>query len=104
MTGHVIVKNVPAGWELGAFIAWLQRGADVIVTDATQCPSGIPTGIIVKRQSGFVAGWSMTSEARATEFAQECNAHAPSDPAHVVTWDDSVWLAVIESASQDGSK
>ncbi len=94
-TGQATVYKVPAGWERDQFIAWLQRGADVTVTDMTQCPSRVPTNVIVKRASGFVAGWSMRSLADAVTFARECNAAVPSDPAHVIAWDDSVWDAVL---------
>lgn len=52
-------------------------------------------GIIVKRESGFVAGWQFEQYPdRAQEFADECNATLPSDPAHVEMWDDSEWDAL----------
>jgi hypothetical protein len=50
---------------------------------------------IVKRESGFVAGWSMRTRAEAERFAAHCNALAPADPARVVSWDDSVWDAIL---------
>jgi hypothetical protein len=36
---------------------------------------------IVKRASGYVAGWH-TSQAEAEAFAIECNREVPTDPAH----------------------
>jgi hypothetical protein len=97
--GHVIVRKVPPGWERDAFIAQLQSvaGVIVIVTDMTDCPSNIPTNVIVKRASGEVAGWSMTTFGEAVEFARKCNELVPSDPAHVVAWDDSAWDDVLGS-------
>ena len=94
---QAVIKAIPAGWERDAFIAWLQRGSDVIVTDMTDCPSGVPVHVIVKRASGFMAGRNLPSLEEAGKFAAECNAEAPSDRAHVMAWDDSVWIALLES-------
>jgi len=98
-TGQAVIKSVPAGWERDAFIAWLQRGSEGTVIDMTNCPSGVPTHVIVKRASGFVAGWNLASLAEAATFAAECNAEAPTDRAHVMAWDDSVWNALLGSQS-----
>lgn len=102
--GYVTIRKVPPGWELDAFIAWMQAGSAAVAVDMTQCPGGAPTGVIVKRASGFVAGWSQRSIGEAVTFARECNALVPADPAHVVAWDDSVWDAVLAAgdARQEG--
>jgi hypothetical protein len=102
--GHVTIRKVPAGWERAAFIAWLQSGPDVIVTDMTDCPSGVPTNVIVKRASGEVAGWSMTTFGEAVRFARECNELVPGNPAHVVAWDDSVWDDVLSAGAPESSE
>lgn len=102
---RITLRKVPAGWERDAFIAWL-AGPDVefagIVVDMTDCPSGVPTHVIVKRASGFVAAWSMTSVDQAADVARECNRLAPRDVAHVSAWDDSVWDAVLASDATGG--
>jgi hypothetical protein len=57
---------------------------------------------IVKRQSGYVAGW-FRSEQEAASFAVECNERVPSDPAGVVYLDPAGWdefLAAIDSESE----
>jgi hypothetical protein len=51
--------------------------------------------IIVKRASGFVAGWNFADVIAAEVFAVECNALASADRAEVVSWDDSVWDALL---------
>jgi hypothetical protein len=94
---RITLRHVPAGWERDAFIQWLQRAAGAgIVVDMTDCPTGEPTHVIVKRRSGFVAGWltGQTVE-QAIEFARTCNDYYPEDVARVVAWDDTVWDAVL---------
>lgn len=57
--------------------------------------------IIVKRESGQVAGWNFERyPERAQQFADECNALVPGNPAHVAMWDDSEWDALL--AAGDG--
>jgi hypothetical protein len=101
-TGFVILHQVPAGWERGAFIAWLQRDGAVLVADMCDAPSGVPTHITVKRAASGVACWSMTSIGEAFEHARECNKLWPADPAHVWAWDDSVWDAVLGASPAEG--
>jgi hypothetical protein len=102
MAGRTVIKKVPAGWERDEFVAWLQRGrgAGTLVIDLSDAPGGEPAHIIVKRASGFVAGWNFPDIATAETFARECNDALPSDRAHVAAWDDSVWDAVLETAVQ----
>lgn len=66
-------------------------------TPARYLTAGGPNGvhIIVKRASGFVAGWDFADVVAAEVFAGECNALAPADRAEVVTWDDSVWDVLL---------
>ncbi len=56
--------------------------------------------IVVRRESGTVAGWSFERyPERAQQFADECNALVPGDPAHVAMWDDSEWDKLPGEAS-----
>lgn len=48
---------------------------------------------IVKRASGYTAGWfkGETAEADAQSCAEECNRNVPGDPAHVEPLDADAW-------------
>jgi len=51
---------------------------------------------IVKRESGYVAGW-FTSEPPAA-FVDECNRNVPGDPAHIEELDYSALEALADEA------
>ena len=55
---------------------------------------------IVKRQSGYVAGW-FYDETEAESFAVECNAAVPADPAAVEALDWNAWDAFVDEATTE---
>lgn len=52
---------------------------------------------IVKRDSGYIAGWfgGGNAEQEAAECAAECNHNVPGDPAHIEALDLSAWDALL---------
>jgi hypothetical protein len=56
---------------------------------------------VVKRASGFKAGWFKGPDAasEAEQFAAECNATVPGDPAAVETLDWSSWETFLNGAA-----
>ena len=55
---------------------------------------------IVKRQSGYMAGWHHSRE-EAVAFEAECNFAVPGDPAHTEELDgDEAWDGLVAEAAE----
>jgi hypothetical protein len=84
--------------------AWHAAAADKhargLVHDMTACGT-VHSGfrVNVTRASGYGACSVQEGIGHALECMAECNRQVPSDPAHVIMWDDDEWLPLLATVT-----